>query len=504
MTRRFRDYSDILHHHAVNRARKTALHHENECISYSLLETNANRFGNMLKSLGLLPGDRIVLALPDCPDTFYAFLGGMKYGVRPILLSPAMPRSSYEYILRDAAPSALITISSSEAVKAVEGSSILTLYINDRRYAELTGKAGSTLVASAASEDEIDFLLYSSGSTGGPKGVPHSQNDMLFCAEQYAGGILDMSEDDVVLSASKLHFAYGLGNSLIFPLYYGASVVLNPRNSGPADIFHIFQLIAERRPTLFFAVPTLYNMMVKTMSEKISFPSLRLCVSAGEALPEGVYREWKRLTGLEILDGIGSTEALHIFISNRPGDSRPGKTGFAVPGYEVRLVSEEGRPLSPNQPGTLLIRGKSTAPRYWNRPTATAKTMLEDGWLNTGDVFTEQDGCYAYQGRRDDVFKTGGNWVSPVKVEDALRDHPAVLECAVTSRSTEGLLAPVAYVVLKDGYAKEAGLARKMRSFVLERLPAYMCPAQFVFTESIPKTGTGKIQRFALRMENIT
>ena len=212
-----------------------------------------------------------------------------------------------------------------------------------------------------------------------------------------------------------------------------------------------------------------------------------------------MYSEWKRWTGLEILDGIGSTEALHIFISNRPGDARPGMTGFVVPGYEVGIIGEDARPLSSGQPGTLLVRGKSTAPRYWNRPDETAKTMLEGGWLNTGDAFIEQDGCYAYQGRLDDLFKTGGNWVSPVKVEDVLRDHPAVLECAVTSRRMEGLLKPLAVVVLKTGYENEAGLALKLRSFVLERLPAYMCPAQFVFAEKIPKTGTGKIQRFALR-----
>ncbi len=499
MTRRFKDYAEVLHYHAVHRGEKTALYHEHDCISYGLLENNADRFGNILKSLGIMPKARIVLALPDCPDAFYAFLGGMRYGVRPILLSPDMPQSSYEYVLRDAEPSALITIGSSDAAKAAAGSSILTLRIDDRGYADLSEKASTAPVPPTVSGDEFDFMLYSSGSTGGPKGVPHSQDDMLFCAEHYAGGILQMSEEDIVLSASKLNFAYGLGNSLIFPLYFGASAVLPPRASGPANVFQIFDLIEERRPTLLFAVPTVYNIMVKTMSEEVSFSSLRLCVSAGEALPAGVYHEWKRFTGLEILDGIGSTEALHIFISNRRGNTRPGKTGFIVPGYEARIIDEDGRPVSPGQPGTLLIRGESTAHGYWNRPDATAKTMLEEGWLNTGDVFIEEEGCFTYQGRADDMFKTGGNWVSPVRVEEVLRDHPAVLECAVTSGRWEGLLRPLAHVVLKKGYEKETGLARQMRSLVMERLPAYMCPVKFVFTDSLPKTGTGKIQRFALR-----
>jgi len=498
MTRRFKDYADILHQHAVNRGGHTALYHEQDCISYALLEENVNRFGNLLKSIGLTAGERIVLALPDCPDAFYAFLGAMKCGLQPVLLSADMPRSSYAEVLRDAAPSALITTGASEVLKAGAGSAMPTLCIDDGAYPGRLGQASPSLAPSPPSEDGVDFFLYSSGSTGKPKGVPHSQGDMLFCAEHYAGKVLEMSADDVVLSASKLHFAYGLGNSLIFPLYFGASVVLNPRNAGPADIFHLFQLIAERRPTLFFAVPTLYNMMAKTMDEGGSFSSIRLCVSAGEALPEGLYREWQRLTGLEILDGIGSTEALHIFISNRPGRTVPGKTGVLVQGYEARIIGEDGRPLPSGRPGTLLIRGRSTARSYWRRPDRTAKTMLADGWLDTGDVFIEENGCYTYQGRRDDLFKSGGNWVSPLKVEHVLRDHPAVLECAVTSRPMEGLQKPVAYVVLKPGCEKEAGLPRKMRSFVLERLPAYMCPVRFIFTEQLPKTGTGKIQRSAL------
>lgn len=501
MTRQFKNYSDILHHHAVRRGSHTALYHGSESISYALLEENVNRFGNILKSLGLKPRERIVLALPDCPDTFYAFLGAMKYGIKPVLLNPDMPQSSYEYILRDAEPSALITVSSSAAVKAGCGSPPITLCIDDGRYAELLEQSGTSLMPSPPAEDGVDFILYSSGSTGDPKGVPHSQNDMLFCAEQYAGKILKMSQDDIVLSASKLHFAYGLGNSLIFPLYFGASVILNSLNAGPAGIFHIFELIAKLRPSLFFAVPTLYSMMTRTMDENVSFPSIRLCVSAGEALPAGVCRDWKRLTGLEIIDGIGSTEALHIFISNSPGSAIPGRTGFVVPGYEARITGEDGCGLPSGSPGTLLIRGKSTAPFYWNRPDMTVKTMLDGGWLNTGDVFIEENGCFTYQGRLDDMFKSSGVWVSPLKVENVLRDHPAVMECVVTPRPKEGLLEPLAYVVLKPGYENEKGISRKMRSFILERLPAYMCPVQFIFTDNIPKTGTGKLKRSVLRLQ---
>jgi benzoate-CoA ligase len=496
MMSRFKDYADILRHQTVVRGDKAALLYEGETISYARLEENVNRFGNVVKALGLRPRERMVVALPDCPDLYYAFLGGMKYGVCPILLSPDLSQGSYEYVLADAQASAMITVGSSAAVKATSGSLRLTLCTDGPRYAGLFAEAASRLDPFPAPEDGIAFMLYSSGSTGKPKGVPHSQGDMLFCAEHYAGGILNMSAEDLVFSASKLFFAYGLGNSLIFPLACGASVILLPRKSTPAEVFRV---IAEQRPTLFFAVPTLYNMLVKTMDETASFASVRMCISAGEALPAGLYHAWKRLTGLEILDGIGSSEALHIFISNRPGEMRPGSSGFVVPGYEARIIGEEGLPVASGQPGMLLIRGKSTAPCYWNRPDVSARTMLENGWLNTGDVYVEENECYTYQGRSDDMFKSGGNWVSPVQVEEVLRNHPAVLECAVTSRRLESLVKPLAYVVLKAGCAGDMALIRQLRTFVLERLPEYMCPVQFVFTEAIPKTETGKVQRFVLR-----
>ncbi|MDD5168341.1 MAG: benzoate-CoA ligase family protein, partial [Syntrophales bacterium] len=496
MINRCKDYSEILRHHAVNRGDKTAIYHGGEEISYALLEKNVNRFGNVLKKLGLKPDERIVVALPDCPDFFYAFLGGMKYGVWPILLSPDLTQSNYEYILNDSQASVLITVGSSEAVAAKGGLLRLTLCIDEERYTGLFGEAADALDSLPASEGRIAFMLYSSGSTGNPKGVPHTQEDMLFCADHYAGQILEMSEDDVVFSASKLFFAYGLGNSLIFPLYFGASIILMDHKSTPATVF---QVIEDRRPTLFFGVPTLYNMMVKTLDKEASFPSLRLCVSAGEALPAGIYHGWKQLTGLSIIDGIGSTEALHIFISNLPSDVRPGSSGFVVPGYEAGIIGEDGLPVSSGQPGILLIRGKSTAPYYWNRPEITAKTMLADGWLNTGDVYVEENGCYTYQGRLDDMFKSGGNWVSPVLVEEVLRDHPAILECAVTSRRMESLVKPLAHVVLNEGYEGDMALFRELRTFVLKRLPEYMCPIQFIFTGEIPKTRTGKVQRFVLR-----
>ena len=239
--------------------------------------------------------------------------------------------------------------------------------------------------------------------------------------------------------------------------------------------------------------------MLKTLNETHSLDSLRLCSSAGEALPAATYHSWKELTGLEIIDGIGSTEALHIFISNRPGAVRPGASGYLVPPYEAKIVDGDGLPVPSGEPGDLLIRGKSTAPFYWNRPDKTAETMLADGWLRTGDIYVEKEGCYTYQGRADDMFKVDALWVSPITVEEVLREHPAVLECALTWRKLEGLVKPLAHVVLNAGFQEDMSLFRDLRNHVLQKLPEYMCPVQVVFCAALPKTDTGKIQRFRLR-----
>ena len=489
-------YLEVLDHHARTRGDKPALYYQDETIPYAELSENINRFGNVLKDLGIQPKDRVVLAFPDSPDSYYAFFGAMKCGALPVLISPDLSRQDYAYILRDCQPSVLVTVKGSEAAAVEPEVPLKRLLLDDGTLPSRMAGAEAALSPYPTVPEDLAFIQYTSGSTGNPKGIPHTQRGMLFSARRYAGEVLKMSERDIAFSVSKMFFGYGFGNSVIFPLYHGASAVLYPGRPAPADLFGI---IDRYRPTLLFSVPTYYNMLLKVMDGPVSLPSLRLCISAGEALPASTYRSWKELTGLEIIDGIGATEALHIFISNRPGDVRPGTSGFVVPGYEAKIVGEDGLAVTEGQQGILHIRGQSTAPFYWNRSEKSAQTMLPEGWLRTGDYFIEEGGCYTYQGRQDDLFKVSGAWVSPLKVEEALRTHPAVSECAVTSRRLEGLEKPLAYVVLNPGFREGMKLTRQLRSHVLERLPDYMCPVQFNYVQEIPKTSTGKVQKYVLR-----
>jgi benzoate-CoA ligase len=483
MSPRFENYFDILLHHRLLRGEKTALKYEGTEVSYSLLDDNINRFGNVLKRLGVGPGERLTIALPDCPDTCYAFFGSMKCGVCPVIVSPDSSREDYEFIIEDSQSTALVTTASSNCAGVRIPLLKCALCVEDEDYRAMCAKASVKLDPGNSPAEDITFLVYTTDSEGKLRGVPHSQADMLCSAENYAGLVLNMSENDVVFSASKLSGSYGMGNSLFFPLYFGATVVLLAQKSLPTEVFRI---VTESGPTIFFAVPTLYSMMLKTMNEDVRFDSIRFCVSAGDALPAAIYHEWKKRTGLEIVEGIGSTETLHIVISNRPGDVHPGSSGFVVPSYETRIVDENGLPAASGRSGLLLIRGGSIAPCYWNRPYMTAKTMLAEGWLKTGDIYIEEDGCYTYLGRTDQMFKSGGNWVSPAKVEEVLRGHPSVKECAVGRRKFENLMKPVAYVVVNPG-AEVTQLARDLRSYVLRRLPKYMCPVLFDFCVDLPK-----------------
>ncbi len=342
------------------------------------------------------------------------------------------------------------------------------------------------------------FWLYSSGTTGTPKGAVHSQRDMAVTCIHYSVPIIGVGEDDTCFSAAKLFFAYGLGNAMTFPLWVGATSVLYP---GPPAPDSMFEAIETYRPTVFFGVPTLYAGLLRALeSASPDLSSLRLCVSAGEALPADIYRRWMERVGVDILDGIGSTEALHIFISNSPDDIKPGASGRIVPGYDARIIDEEGNDVPPGQSGRLMIRGDSTAKNYWRNPEKTAATMV-DGWLDTGDTYIlDEHGYYLYCGRNDDMMKVGGIWCSPFEIEARLIEHAKVLEAAVVGRADDdGLIKPEAFIVLNDPDEETGPLDEDLREHCKQGLAKYKYPRWFNFVESLPKTATGKIQRYKLR-----
>jgi benzoate-CoA ligase len=347
--------------------------------------------------------------------------------------------------------------------------------------------------------DDVAFWLYSSGTTGFPKGAVHLQHDMRCCAESFGHGVLGIGPSDRTFSVAKLFFAYGLGNALYFPFSVGASTILLPDKPDPARIFDV---VRRFRPTLFYAVPTAYSAMLAEMDAGASpdFSSVRLCSSAGEPLAATLFERWRARTGVEVLDGIGSTEMLHTFIANRPGRVRPGSSGEIVPGYAARVVDADGRDVAPDEIGDLLIKGESTCSCYWNKQEQTRKTIVGE-WIRTGDKYSrDRDGYFWYQGRSDDMLKAGGYWVSPAEVESAILTHPAVLECAVIGCEDDTrLVKPMAFVVLKSGQAGSPELADALKGHLKTRLAVYKCPRWIEFVGDLPKTATGKIQRYKLR-----
>jgi benzoate-CoA ligase len=371
--------------------------------------------------------------------------------------------------------------------------------------AELMQPGDST--AEPMSPDDAAFWLYTSGSTGVPKAAVHLQRDMLYASECFARQTLGLREDDLTFSAAKFFFAYGLGNSLYFPPAAGCTALVYPQRPTPEAMF---EQLALHRPTVFYGVPTLYNAMLNTYEAWLAghnappvlpkLDSLRFCVSAGEALPEETFQRWKKHFGGEILDGIGSTEMLHIFISNRAGQIRPGSSGTPVPGYEARLVDEHGEDVRDGQVGSLLVKGESAAAYYWNKHEKSKATMLGE-WMVTGDQYVrDADGFYWYQGRNDDMMKVSGSWVSPIEVENALLGHPAVAESAVVgARDPDGLTKPKAFVVLKPGHAGSDELAKALRVHVRGQIAGFKAPHWVEFVNDLPKTATGKIRRFTLR-----
>ena len=493
---------------AEGRGASAAFLYADRTLTYADVQDLVNRAGNALLDLGVGLEDRVLMICLDAPEFVGTFWGAIKIGAVPIPVNTLMRSADYLYFLNDsrakvavvsgpllaeAAP-ALAEARYLEHVLIAGGPAGRFMSWEDRLF-----RASAQLAAAPTSRDEPAFWLYSSGSTGSPKGVVHLHHDMYVCAETYAKQVLGLRETDRVLSAAKLFFAYGLGNAGYFPMAVGAQSVLYPLRPQPESMF---EQIARYRPTLFFGVPTLYAAMlaVKEAERRFDTSSLRLCVSAGEALPDELYARWRERFGVELIDGIGTTEILHIFLSNRPGAARPGSSGLPVPGYEAIVVDDEGRPVPPGEIGNLRVKGDSIMAYYWNKHEKTKETLFGP-WIQTGDKYLQdKDGYFWFCGRADDMLKVGGIWVSPVEVEATLVRHAAVLEAAVVGKEdTDRLVKPKAFVVLKEPWKAGDALAGELKAFVKDKIAPYKYPRWIEFVTDLPKTATGKIQRFKLR-----
>jgi 4-hydroxybenzoate-CoA ligase len=476
-------------------------------LTYGALQTQSRRLANMLRRLRVRREERVAMIMLDTVDFPVVFLGAIRAGVVPVPLNTLLTAEQYAYILEDCRAKVLFVSEALwPAVREVAGrmSNLEHVVIagNDaqghKKLSDELAKESDAFETARTFADEPAFWLYSSGSTGMPKGVRHLHSNLAATAETYASQVLGIREDDVGLSAAKLFFAYGLGNALTFPMSVGATTVLNSERPTPARMFELMQ---QYNPSIFFGVPTLFAAMLNDDAQKTATGGsrLRVCTSAGEALPESVGNHWKERFGVDILDGVGSTELLHIFLSNAPGDVKYGTSGRPVPGYTVRLVDDSGADVADGDVGELLVNAPSAAEGYWNQ-RSKSRVTFEGHWTRTGDKYTrDAEGRYTYCGRADDMFKVSGIWVSPFEVESALITHPAILEAAVVPEADgEGLLKPKAFVVLKAG-ASTDGLHEALKEHVKQSVGPWKYPRWIEVVDALPKTATGKIQRFKLR-----
>lgn len=469
--------------------------------TFGRIAADADRFGNLLLGGGVHPEQRVLLALEDSVAFHVCFLGALRAGMVPVPLNTMLTAADYAFIYEDSRASALVA--SPGLVGKMPDAATVPKFCSEGAMGEYVdlNRAMATcddaLAASVTRADDVAFWLYTSGTTGRPKGVMHSHSDLLATAEHYGQGVLHLNEEDVVFSAAKLFFAYGLGNSLTFPLASGATAVLLDSAPMPQDVKRLIDL---HRPTVFFGVPTLFAMLLNTDSLPAPGHRLRVCVSAGESLPEAVLSRWLDATGIEVLDGLGSTEMLHIYLSNRPGQVQPGTSGSPVPGYEVKLVDEEGAAVEPGEMGDLYAKGPSMCQGYWNRRELNLDTF-NGHWMRTGDRYrVTESGAYAHCGRSDDMLKVGGIYVSPMEVENTLLQHPSVAEVAVVGAyDQDRLIKPKAFVVLARDVAEGDELARELIDHTAARLATFKRPRWVEFVADLPKTATGKIQRFKLR-----
>ena len=499
-------------HLREGRAAKVAYIDDRGSYSYAELAARVNRAGNALRRAGVEMEQRILLCMQDGIDFVALFWGAVKIGAIPVPVNTLLSAADYDYMLGDCRAKVLAVsaplmerfgpaIGSQPHVKSVVvcGGEAPLADTRAATFDALTAAADAHLEAARTVSDDVAFWLYSSGSTGRPKGVLHLHSSLVQTAALYAQGILGMREDDVVFSASKMFFAYGLGNVMSFPLQAGATAVLMAERPTPEAVMSAMR---QHQPTIFCGVPTLYAGILADASLDPSHGSsrLRICTSAGEALPEPVARRWAERFGVEILDGLGSTEALHIFLSNRAGAIRYGSSGRPVLGYEISLRDENGAESGDGEIGELWCRGPSIGAGYWNNREATNRTFV-GGWLKTGDKYVrDANGYYHFAGRSDDMLKVGGIWVSPFEVETALLEHPQVREAAVIGAAdAQSLIKPKAFVVLKEAGDASAALAEELREFVKARVAPYKYPRWIEFRDELPRTVTGKLKRFELK-----
>jgi benzoate-CoA ligase family protein len=480
--------------------------------SYRELCAEAARWGHGFRSLGLQRGDRILLFLDDTPAYPAAFFGAVRAGFVPLLINTLTAPDLLQFYLSDSG--AQVAVADAEFcsrfnTEACRDTALRTLIVvngapgdhsvSDARAAgEWLKDLADELPEADTHRNEMAFWMYSSGSTGRPKGIVHLQHDMAYSELAFARGVLKLTPDDICFSVPKIFFAYGFGNSITFPFSAGAATLLVPGQPKPAAIF---AAIEKYRPTVFFGLPTLYITLTKAEGAgRCDFSSLRMALSAAEVLSAEVFNGWKALTGLEIIEGLGSTEVLHIYLCNRADTRKLGAAGLRVPGYEIMLRDTEGREVGDNEEGILWVRGDSATPLYWNRPDKTAETVREEGWIYTGDRFVrDSDGFHFFRGRADDLVKISGQWVYPLEVELCLAEHPDIRECAVYAAELPDRRMTLKAVVVMNGSGFDAGEAtRRLQDYVKAKLLPYKYPREVKFIDELPKTGTGKIDRQAV------
>ncbi|HMA70123.1 MAG TPA: benzoate-CoA ligase family protein [Xanthobacteraceae bacterium] len=501
---------DMLHRNlAAGRADKPAFIDPRGSWTYGQLAERVLRFGHVLRKFDIVREDRILLCLTDTIDWPTAFLGAVKAGVVAVPVNTLLHENDYRFMLTDSRAKLLVV--SEELYPRFAnliGScpDLATVIVSGAdghghsRLEDLLESASGPDYTAPTTRDDMCFWLYTSGSTGRPKGAVHVHANLRLTADLYGGPVLGLTENDLIYSVGKLFFAYGLGNAMTFPMVFGATAVLMPGRPTPDAVA---ELLRRHPVTVFFGVPTFYAaFLASAAAPSRDELNLRICVSAGEALPVDVGRRWSERYGVDILDGLGSTEMLHIFLSNRIGDVRYGTTGKPVPGYDIRLVDDDGATVRPGQLGELQVRGPTSAIMYWNNRAQSRTTFLGE-WTRSGDKYIEdKDGYYVYCGRRDDMLKVGGMYVAPFEVEGALLTHPDVLEAAVVAWPDEDrLIKPKAFVVLKPSVTASDRSVRALQDHCRKQLAPYKFPRWIEFRNDLPKTATGKIQRFKLRAE---